>query len=70
MIIELFEKQEEKEVSVARVEFFSPKSGDALGVSNHLNGSWVLSQEGFKQLNLTQDDFLETPSQKVEEKKS
>jgi len=70
LIIELFEKQEEKEVSVARVEFFPPKSGDALGASNHLNGSWVLSPEGFKQLNLTQDDFLETPSQKVEEKKS
>jgi hypothetical protein len=70
LIIELFEKQAEKDVSVARVEFFPQKSGEVLGASNHLNGSWVLSQEGFKQLNLTQDDFLETPSQKVEEKKS
>ncbi|NBX75887.1 MAG: DUF4340 domain-containing protein [Proteobacteria bacterium] len=70
LIIELFEKQEEKDVSVARVEFAPRKTEDVVGVSNHLIGSWVLSQEGFKQLNLVQEDFLETNSPKVDEKKS
>jgi len=70
LTIELFEKKDEKDISVAKVEFFQQKSGDVLGASDHLNGSWLISPEGFKQLNLTQDDFLETPSQKVDEKKS
>lgn len=69
VMIELFETKEGKEVSVARVNLIQQKTGEAMGTSDHLNGAWTIGEMTFKQLNLTQDDFIES-TPKVEEKKS
>lgn len=70
VVIEVFEKQNEKEVSVAKLEFYEQKDGSVFGRSNYQKGFWTVTRDGFKQLNLTQEDFLEPVSQKPEEKKS
>ncbi|MFM8269671.1 MAG: DUF4340 domain-containing protein [Pseudomonadota bacterium] len=69
LTIELFEQKDEKETLVAKVEFSKQKSGNVSGTSNHLNGAWSLAPDIFKQLNLTQEDFLEI-ARKAEEKES
>ena len=70
VVIEVFEKQNEKEISVAKLELFANGAGLALGTSNYLKGVWALPHKDLKQLNLTQEDFLESAPQKPEEKKS
>lgn len=70
LTIELFEKKDDKEVSVARIEFLKVGSNQIKGKSSTSPLGWTISSEVFKQIDLSRKDFLETQAPKQPEEKS
>jgi len=70
LVIELFEKKEDKDVSVAKIEFWKAGSQYIRGKSSTSPVGWNVSADTFKQLDLSGKDFLEIQETKQPEKKS